>query len=274
MAPPHVVGVDFSGARNAGRAIWIAAGSRKRNALCLRTCIPASALQKGDTRREPAIAALVDYIAALGDAAIGVDVPFGLPELLIGTDDWLDFVAGISERWPDPEAFRAGCRKAAGGRELRRHCDNEARTPFSPYNLRLYRQTWHAIADLLAPLVLTGRAAASPMQPVMQGRPILLECCPASFLKSSSKGLYQPYKGTTSAHRKQRQTILTALIEDRLLQPPPPALRAIILENNGGDALDAVIAAVIALKASADSINLRPRADRERQDLLEARVYF
>jgi hypothetical protein len=274
VAPPRVVGIDFSGARDAGRTIWIAEGRREDNALRLADCRPASALPNGATDRGPALAALAGYIAAQGEAVIGIDAPFALPEPLAGGGDWLAFVRGFAARWPDPASFRSGCSVAAGGRELRRGCDVEARTPFCAYNLRLHRQTWHAIAGLIAPLVLTGRAAVAPMQAVIPGRPILLEACPASFLKHHPDRLYKPYKGAAAAHRKQRRTILAALIAHRHLHEPSAAQRRRILDDAGGDALDAVIAAVIALKESVDPENLRPRKARARQDRLEARVYF
>jgi hypothetical protein len=274
VAPPRIAGIDFSGARDAGRAIWIAEGTRDGVALRLADCRPASELSGGATAREPALAALVQYIAAQGEAVVGVDAPFALPEPLAGGDGWLAFVRGFAARWPDAASFRTRCRADAGGRELRRGCDIEARTPFCAYNLRLHRQTWHVIAELIAPLVLTGRAAAAPMQAVVPGRPILLEACPASFLKHHPDGLYKPYKGAAAAHRKQRRTILTALIAHRHLHEPSAAQRRRILDDAGGDALDAVIAGVIALKESADPENLRPRKSHTRQDRLEARVYF
>jgi len=274
VAPLRVVGVDFSGARHAGRAIWIAEGSREGDAFRLVSCLPARALADGASSREPALAALVQYIAALGDAVVGIDVPFGLPEPLVGADDWPGFVRRFADRWPDPASFRADCRAAAGGRELRRRCDVEARTPFSPYNLRLHKQAWHGIAGLIAPLVLTGRVVAAPMQEVAPGRPVLLETCPASFLKRSGDGLYKPYKGAAPALRDQRRTILAWLVGRRYLHAPSEAHECRILDNTGGDALDAVIAAIIALKGSADAANLRPREHLSRQDRLEARVYF
>jgi len=274
VAPPRVVGIDFSGARTAGRSIWIAEGMREGDALRLASCLPASELPDGASSREPALAALVRYIAGLGEAVVGIDVPFGLPEPLIGADDWPGFVRRFADRWPDPASFRATCRAATGGRELRRWCDTEARTPFCPYNLRLHKQTWHGLAALIAPLVLTGRALAAPMQEIAPGLPILLETCPASFLKRSGDGLYKAYKGAAPALRDQRRTILAWLVERRYLHPPSEPHGRRILDNTGGDALDAVIAAIIALKGSADAANLRPREHRSRQDRLEARVYF
>jgi hypothetical protein len=273
-APRRIVGIDFSGARNAGRAIWIADGRRAGEALRLASCIPACELPDSGNGRTAALAALRRHLAGAGDAAVGIDVPFGLPERLIGAADWLAFVRGFAARWPDAAAFRAGCRAATGGRELRRRCDDEARTPFCPYNLRLHRQTWHGIAEVIAPLVLAGHATAPPMQAVLPGRPLLLETCPASFLKLRGDRLYRPYKGKTPDHRRQRRKILGWLVERNYLRAPSDAAARRILDNSGGDALDAVIAAVIALTASADPANLQPRGDCEQADRLEARVYF
>lgn len=273
-APARIIGIDFSGARDAGRLIWIAEGVRAGGSLRLAACLSASELPLSGPDRATALAALVRHLANLGDAAVGIDVPFGLPAPLIGAGDWLDFIRGFAARWTDAAAFRFHCRDFAGGRELRRRCDDEARTPFCPYNLRLHRQTWHGIAEVIAPLVLAGHATAPPMQQAAPGRPLLLETCPASFLKRQGEDLYRPYKGTTAAHRAQRGAIFGWLVERGLLRPPSEATAQRILNNAGGDALDAVIAAIIALTASADPVNLRPRADRERADRLEARVYF
>jgi len=275
-APRRIVGIDFSGARDAGRLIWIAEGLRDADALRLVSCQPASALPGGGSEREPALAALVAHIATLGDALVGIDVPFGIPESMFPTPvrDWRGFLERFSACWPSPETFRAGCRAATPGRKAKRDTDREAATPFAPHNVRIYRMTWHGIAALLAPLVLTGRAAAVPMQEPAPGRPTLLEVCPASLLKRGGEGLDKGYKGRASAHRAKRQTIIAWLVAGGHLHPPPPAQERLILDNSGGDALDAVIAAIIAMAASADPANLRPRADRERADRLEARVYF
>lgn len=272
--PPRVIGIDFSGARNAGKLIWIADGVRDGAAFRLSSCAPACELGGSGVVCERALAALVNHIGSAGDAAVGIDVPFGLPEALFDAQSWRAFLDAFIRFWPDPDSFRAGCCRASPGRELRRDTDREAKTPFSPYNLKLFRQTWRGIAGMLAPLVLTGRAVAVPMQHRVPGRPVLMECCPASFLKLRTEGLYRPYKGRDAMHRAQRHAILRWLVAHGALAPLAAPLERRILDNAGGDALDAVIAATIALRESADAANLRPRPGWERRDALEARVYF
>ncbi len=172
--PRRVHGVDFSGAVNAGNAIWIAGGAVTVRGLELEDCRPASALPSGTRKRDGALAALRIWIAAQGEAAIGLDFPFGLPwPLLRGYGSWEAFLRAFPSRHESPEAFRAHCRARSGGRELRRETDLAARTPFSPYNLRMYRQTWHGICDVLAPLVAAQAVCVPPMQPLQAGKPWL-----------------------------------------------------------------------------------------------------
>jgi hypothetical protein len=266
----RVLGVDFSGAWNAGKLIWIAEGAAVAGGLALIHCIPARDLPGGGVARDAALAALVAYVAAAGDAAVGLDFPFSLPARFIGDSDWSAWAAGFRRRYRDAEAFRAALREAAGGRELRRDTDDEAKTPFSPWNLRLYRQTWHGIADVLSPLAANDAARIAPMQPALPGRPVLLETCPASLLKHL--GLYRPYKGRGKAERDQREAILDALHGLRLLVPPEPGLRDALVGNVGGDALDALLAAICAMRYAADDAALGPRPGT--QDAIEARVYF
>ena len=242
--PRRVHGVDFSGAVNAGDAIWIAGGAVTSRGLELEDCRPASRLPGGTRARDGALAALRNWIAAQGEAAIGLDFPFGLPwPLSRGYNNWEAFVRAFPSRHLSAEAFRAHCRVRAGGRELRRETDLVARTPFSPYNLRMYRQTWHGIRQVLAPLVAAEAVCVPPMQTLRPDRPWLLEICPASTLKRM--GLYRPYKGKTRPHRAMRREILAHLQAAAGLRLPA-ALRGVILADRGGDALDSVIAAVTA----------------------------
>jgi len=79
--------------------------------------------------------------------------------------------------------------------------------------------------------------------------PWLLETCPASALKRA--GLYAPYKGSAAKHRAQRAHILDGLITLQHLIPGSRSHRGRILQDTGGDALDAVIAASTTARAVA-----------------------
>jgi hypothetical protein len=264
----RVFGVDFSGAGNAGDLIWIAeVGPAPGGRAALLSCRPARELPGGGRDRAPALAALVRFIAAAGHAAFGCDFPFGLPATLWPGLDWAAWVASLPGRFADADAFRSDCMARAGGRELKRPTDREAQVPFGAWNIRLYRQTFHGMAGVLAPLL--DRVAVPPMQPAVPGRPVLLEICPASTLRRL--GLYgRPYKGAAPGHRANRAAILDGMIAADLLAPPGAALVDRLVGDRGGDALDSVVAAVACARAIAAPGYDRPRVAAE---LLEGRVY-
>ncbi len=265
----RVVGVDFSGARDAGNKIWIADARVSEDGIEVDSCIRARDLPGGAVERDGALRALIEYLAAGTDALAGLDFPFSLPPSLIREASWEEFVSGFAERYPAPESFRADCTIRSGGRELKRRTDCEARVPFSAYNLRLYRQTYWGIRSVLHPLIANDAARVIPIQTPAGDRPVIAEICPASILKREQ--LYGSYKGPGASLRKARETILEQLIERRLLRRPKRRILSQLLDDTGGDALDAVIAALGAARVIADPQAMVPRDELDR---IEARVYF
>jgi hypothetical protein len=265
----RVIGIDFSGARNAGNSIWLAELKIAGGIPRIESCYPAEELPDSGVAREVCLPALVKFIARQGAIVVGCDFPFSLPASMIGAAKWRDFVLGFGERYADAEWFMADCRRHANGRELKRACDRKSRVPFAAYNLRIYRQTFHGIRDFLAPLIREGAATVLPMERRSRDRPWIAETCPASTLKSVD--LYPSYKGAGPDKRKARQAIVNGLIKQGEMPALPPAIRRLVIDNKGGDALDSVIAACATarcLKAGqfeelADEISRR-----------EGRVYF
>ncbi len=243
----RVHGVDFSGAVDAGRRIWIASGQIEKRALRIEECRRGEALPGSGRDRDQCLAALREFIRSQRGCAFGLDFPFGLPHALVKEASWEEFVRAFPDRYSTPEEFRDACQRASCGVELRRATDRESRTPFSPYNLRVYRQTYFGIRELLAPLVRDGSASVPPMQPPLPGKPWILEICPASLLKREK--LYIPYKGGSKAHRAARARILMKIEKVVSLFLPSRALRRSLVDDRGGDALDSVIAACGALRA-------------------------
>jgi hypothetical protein len=240
----RVHGVDFSGAADAGRRIWVASGVAEAGGLRIDACRPAAALPGGGRERAAALGALRALVAAETESVFGCDFPFSLPLALVPEGEWEPFALCFGERYADPLSFRRACWEAAGGRELWRQTDRETKTPFPATNLRICRQTFHGIRDLLAPLVREERACVLPMQRARSGRAWLLEICPAVTLKQH--GLYTPYKGGAPGRREARSRILAAFEREGGLRPADPELRALLCDDPGGDALDAVLAAVTA----------------------------
>lgn len=264
-----IIGVDFSGAARAGRKIWLTTGETRAQKLLVTGCFRSTALNEGDSSRAAALAALRSLVAASPGAAIGCDFPFGLPQALVDAETWEAFVRGFGDRYLTPEAFRSSCRRRDGGHELKRATDVDARVPFASYNLRLYRQTYYGIRDLLAPLVAERSAAVVPMMSPRPDRAMVLEVCPASALKRL--GLYRSYKGRGSGLMDARASILDMLLARDDLDLTENDLRDVIIADPEGDALDSLIAATItywAVRAPDWSVTDDPKA------LVEGRVYF
>lgn len=265
----RILGIDFSGGSDAGRNIWIAEAvqdPRERDKpLKIETCLPAIDLARSGSMPSLAIPALARYILAAPNTIAGCDFPFSLPAALMAAATWQEFIAAFPLRFADHEAYRKLCRQQAEGRELKRRADEIAKTPFCSYNLRLYRQAWWGMAKLLHPLVTAGQATVLPQMPVVGLKPILIEICPASSLQHLR--CRPAYKGRASAHRQARQEIIDLLVGHRLLAAPSAPLAAVLLDNSGGDALDAVIAAIATARADLT-------ASPAPQERLEGRVYF
>ncbi len=270
VRPPRVYGVDFSGAVDAGKKIWIASGRFEGPALRIETCARAESLPGSARDRDRCLAALRDLIQGATDSAFGFDFPFSLPWKLVKEKNWEGFVRLFKGRYATPDKFRAACRSAGGGRELRRSTDEDAKTPFSPYNLRLYKQTYYGIRDLLAPLVASRTVRVLPMQEAVPEKAWILEICPASLLKL--QGLYgHPYKGKTPSHCSARLDILQHFEKEGSLAIPALQVLDTILADPGGDALDSVLAALATFRALRNPGSLFPLA--KKTYALEGYVY-
>ncbi|MEX0808124.1 MAG: DUF429 domain-containing protein [Dongiaceae bacterium] len=241
----RVFGVDFSGAQNAGRLIWIAEGViNPFGQLAITSCRTALDQLGCHRDRDAVHAALAHWIAQQGSVAIACDFPFSLPKQLVSQTSWHEFVRSFPAIYPNGRAFQQACRLMTNRKEHKRATDVDAKTPMSPYNERLFPQTYAGIANVLAPLI--GRVAIAPFDEPDPAKPLVIETCPASSLKALSID-HRHYKETKKDKaadcRQGRVRILDRLIAEGLVLIPN-ALRPSIIENKGGDALDAVIAAL------------------------------
>lgn len=244
----QIHGIDFSGAKDAAKRIWITSGTAAGRALRIDDCKSARALLGLEGHKNLCYAALRAYIKTKPDAIFGIDFPFGLPKELVIQKNWREFVAAFAGLYESPELFRETCLKAAAHRELKRQTDRLTHTPFSPYNIRIYKQTYFGISKLLSPLVGQNLACVLPMHPPLANKPWLIEICPAATLKKMD--LYISYKGREEKHRKARRVILEKMVATRAIRLKKSKIKAIIVEDIGGDALDSVIAAIAVFLAS------------------------
>ncbi len=140
-----VYGVDFSGARLAGRNTWVARVEPRRRGRPVLVALDRLEDLCGTAERAAALEHLVGMVAESDAALWGFDCPFGLPvELFPEGAAWpaqFDFV----REWGD-EAYACGleCIRRAllvGDRmHLRRTTDGDAKAPFDGYHYRKIRQ--------------------------------------------------------------------------------------------------------------------------------------
>lgn len=243
-------GVDFSGATDAGNRLWVACVRREGARLRLASCVPGRELPGGGRSREAALAALVALVGREPDAVFGMDFPFAPTADLLDAPDWVTFVRAFPRRFATPEAFRSWCRERTGGKEPKRRTDVLARVPFGSFNLRVYRQTFYGLRDLLSPLVTRDLARVLPMQPAASHLARVVEICPASTLQGEDlyrvEGRHRSYK---DASLRPARAFLWRSLEARFGLVAPGALKARVLDDAGGDALDAVIAACATARA-------------------------
>jgi hypothetical protein len=268
-----IFGVDFSGAKLAGRNTWIARLEAPPTGPARLLALAPLEDVAGTAERGPALARLVELIGASDDALWACDFPFGLPVELFA-DGWPRQLA-FTRAWPgDAHALGLEMVKRsqalAGKMHCRRLTDAETSAPFDAYHYRIQYQTFHGMRDVLGPLERRPRTAVLPFQyrKLPTARRVLVEACPASTLRRL--GLpHQNYKQTeggplTEKRRRVRRTILAGL---RGLVRFGERQRRLMMDNPGGDALDAVLAAVGArwAFAAADhaAIARHPRYPRE-----------
>lgn len=273
-------GVDFSGAVLAGRNAWVARCEPSRSRLALRSLDRLEDLA-GTAERGPALAHLVTLVCQSSAALWGMDFPFGLPlELFPKGHRWpkvFDFVGGFGD-----DAYECGMTCVRRVRRMRRdtarktrhhirrQTDAEARAPFDTFHYRLIYQTFFGIRDVIGPLRRSKETAVLPFQyrKLSTAERVVVECCPSSVLKRVGlphQNYKQPNGGPLTAVRKRvRHRLLGWLAE---FVDIPDGFRRVVMRNPGGDALDAVIAAVGAARAvtAADhaAIAAHPRYRRE-----------
>ena len=247
-----IYGVDFSGARLAGRTTFVARTEPLDDGRLRLLELDSLERLAGSAERSAALAHLVAMIRGSRDALWAIDAPFGLPiELLEARQTWtgfLRFVEAWKEDGYDLGLWALAKAKALGGpNHIRRFTDVEARAPFDPYHYRIIYQTYHAMRDVVAPLVRERGTAVLPFhyRRLAAAHRVVVEACPSSTLKRLGlphQNYKQPAGGPlTPRRRRTRHAILAGLGSHVEISP---LHRRRIMRDPGGDAMDAVISAV------------------------------
>lgn len=139
-----------------------------------------------------------------------IDAPFGLPLETIGPHgleaSWIE-CARWMRSFGSPRAWRTALRDRSR-REPRRLCDRASATPMAPMNLRVFKQTWSLVCEILLPLAEQGIR----VEPVHEGGfgVVVAEGCPASALRLRGWPC-RGYKGRGEPPRAVRREILERL---------------------------------------------------------------
>ncbi len=270
----RLIGVDFSGAAQSGKTAWLAElvplidGSPEPTPMRFRVADlqPLGRLAGADDR-DSVNGYLVDRMKSTAGAFWGCDFPFGLPvELLPG--GWPSQLRHVAAFDADAKAYGlelvAMTERALGVKHVRRRTDRETQTPFDCYHYRIIYQTFHGMRDVLRSVSRSKDVAVLPFQyrkvaraktggtanggaSANGGAPgralsYVVEACPASTLKRLSLP-HQRYKQSGGKpperlHQQTRREILRGIASYVELSP---YRRRVIMNDPGGDALDAVL---------------------------------
>ncbi|MCE2881495.1 MAG: hypothetical protein LW636_03915 [Planctomycetaceae bacterium] len=232
-------GVDFSGADGGGAA---------KIRIAERELAPRSAIHvRGRIDRNGLRKAILESAADGREHLWRIDAPFGLPlecfaasrpeGMAEGELSWravAEWMAGFDT----PRDWR-GAMRDMSKREPKRACDREFRTPLAPMNLRVFKQTFTVITEILLPLADAGIAIEPVSMPAGgAARVRVAEGCPASILLRRGWPA-RGYKGGGEPPRIVREEIIRLLRRDGLEIPSNLAVEAI--HDEEGDLLDAMI---------------------------------
>lgn len=238
----HFVGVDFATGKAMAGNTWVSMVARVGGVW---TLVQASSLKSLMTQKSlstnPTLK-LFECLLQHRDALIGIDASFGIPQGLHDYPTWQAWLEAFPHIYPNADAFRLACQEASPqGKELKRKTDLEAKTPFSPYNLRHYKQTFHVLHDVLRPFVMSQKGGVLPFTGIQLNKPCLVEACPASILKTLFEKV-PSYKGKEASHAEAKHLILETL-QALFAVELSSTLRDSLLTQAGGDALDSFIVA-------------------------------
>ena len=184
-------GVDFSGA-DGGGAAKIRIAERElaaKSVVAIRPRVDRNGLRR-----------LIAECARDGREHLWrIDAPFGLPRESLGgglaglpegrEPTWIE-VAEWMASFPNARAWRGAMRESSR-REPKRTCDRVLHTPLAPMNLRVFKQTFTAITEILLPLAREGIAIMPVSMPTTAGAALpstrVFEGCPCRCLRIQNR---------------------------------------------------------------------------------------
>jgi hypothetical protein len=238
-----VIGIDWSGSMSAGAKIWAAVLVPDAGRLRLERLVrPFAAAPARELVLRDFAGWLGSEVRRVDATAVGLDFCFSLPPtqaraLGAASDSPRDLALRLAAL-ATPDEFRR-----AAGREERRATDVQCLAPFAPTNLRMFRQTYLGIRCLGT---LPATFALRPWEVADDGRVVVVEVLPANVVRTHLAGGF--YKGRSEGARCARSRLIRQIGErfDLRVQSDDAGM---IEQDCEGDAIDAVLAGLVALSA-------------------------
>ena len=226
-------GVDFSGAESGGIAkIRIV----ERNLRTPKEPI----VSRGRADRGTLLRMIRESLADARDHVWRIDAPFGLAlETLTDAGvehDWRTMATWMRD-YGSPRSWRHELRTVTR-KELKRACDRAERTPMAPMNLRVFKQTWTLICEVLLPLAEEGVRIEPVANAGRYAKVVVCEGCPSSVLQRFDWP-HRGYKGAGAPPKVVRSEIVAKLKTVGMTVSDALAKEAIADEE--GDLLDAML---------------------------------
>ncbi len=250
----RAVGLDWSGSKEAGKKIWQAHLDVDASSRIVLKRLDRPFLANPEPSKVRA--GFARWFAGLNAQVVGMDFCFGLEKsharLICAaasvqpatTLEPVQLGSLIVRLYPSAEDLRTAC-----GPERKRKTDVAAGSPFAPTNLRMFRQTWLGLSCLAT----LSNASIAPW--ASAGDTVIVEVLPA--LVARSLGSDGGYKGRSTEARNGRQVLTTTI--ERLVSLAPPD-RQTLVDDVEGDAIDAVLAGLAALRAHREGFAPPPSA--------------
>lgn len=226
-------GVDFSGADSGGSAKIRVVDRNLRargDAVTLR----------GRFDRKTLLRTMIETAKMPGEHQWRIDAPFSLPiETLDAFEiphDWMAMARWLAA-FGSPRGWRHDIR-TIHRKEPKRFCDRAESTPMAPMNLRVFKQTWTLISEVLLPLAEAGVHIEPVANRSRDSKMVVYEGCPSSVLQRfgwPNKG----YKGQGDPPREVRRTIIERLPSVGVKVQDALAKEA--MDDVEGDLLDAIL---------------------------------
>jgi hypothetical protein len=236
-------GVDFSGGeedqRYGNRKIWIAKWfpGKEVTLRCGWCGDPADKICRND------LATLIKH--ELGWWSL--DFPFGIAKKtahalgLNGWPAWLEWCAKGGDATDCRDEARERTTHAGVVWAERRQIDKDNKTTWFPLFEQLYRQTIYGGREVLLPLQSHGVCVMPWGLKALRKSAIVVEGFPGATVTKRLLGRRPSYKGSTYAHRTERQNIINALMFRPFAIPIADEVVSTVVGDQDGDALDALV---------------------------------